>query len=231
MTDKPLSLPEISALIALMAEAKEVSNPELQERYGFTLTNPERKRLNDLKLVDSWKVGRSFTHVLTDLGWARLAEEIRAGIPMPKGSGSAGAALRALLTALQRFMDRTDQRLFEIFAPEESGAATPVPTAESEPPAPPAGSEHEEPKSIEERIRAAYARLARKPGAWVSLTELRPLLGEVDRDEVDETLRRMNRLSDVNLVPESNQKVLSPQDREAAVLIGDQDKHLISIGA
>lgn len=229
-TDKALSLPELSALIALMIEGREVSNPELKERYGFTLTNPERQRLNDLKLVDSWKKGRSFTHVLTDAGWARLEEEIRSGAAVPERSGSAGAALRALLAGLQRFMDRTDQRLYEIFTPEDDTDTAPVPAAASEPPAPPA-SEPVDPADIETRIRKAYAQLARKPGAWVSLTKLRPLLGEVDRAAVDETLRRMNRLPDVNLVPESNQKVLSTQDREAAVLIGDQDKHLISIGA
>ncbi len=40
----------------------------------------------------------------------------------------------------------------------------------------------------------------------------------------------MNRLPDVNLIPESNQKALEARDREAAVSIGNQDKHLLSIG-
>ena len=64
----------------------------------------------------------------------------------------------------------------------------------------------------------------------MSLTRLRPLLADVPRVEVDAALRRMNRMPDVNLVPESNQKTLTPRDREAAVTIGDQDKHLREIG-
>jgi hypothetical protein len=38
-------------------------------------------------------------------------------------------------------------------------------------------------------------------------------------------------MDDVNLVPESNQKILSDLDRRSAVRIGGQDKHLLSIGA
>jgi len=35
----------------------------------------------------------------------------------------------------------------------------------------------------------------------------------------------------VQIVPESNQKVLTKEDRAAAVRIGNQAKHLIRIGA
>lgn len=65
------------------------------------------------------------------------------------------------------------------------------------------------------------------PGKWTSLTELRTHLANWTRQDVDTTLRLMERFEDVNLVPESNQKTLTPQDRAAAVNIGDQDKHLI----
>jgi hypothetical protein len=203
MTEK-LSLPEISALLVLMSEAREISNPELKTLYGLTLDGKERRNLNDLKLVDSSKRGRAFAHELTDTGWARLAEEIHAGIAFP--TGSMGAALRALLVGLERFRERSDQRYAEIFAREPFG-------------------------DIEAQIRTAYTELSDKPGAWVSLTELRPLLGEATRAEIDDMLTRMNRMPDVNIIPESNQKTLSQRDREAAVIIGDQDKHLISIGA
>ena len=39
----------------------------------------------------------------------------------------------------------------------------------------------------------------------------------------------MYRIPGVSLIPEENQKVLTPDDRAAAVEIGDQDKHLIAI--
>ncbi|GAA3801361.1 hypothetical protein GCM10022226_21330 [Sphaerisporangium flaviroseum] len=217
MPDEKLSLPELAALIVLMREAREISNPELKERYGLTLVNPERQHLNDLKLVDSWKQGRAFAHVLTDSGWARLSEEFRTGIARP--AGSPGAALYALLGGLQTFMDRTGHALADIFAEQTE------PAPADEPATPPDGAD------IEARIRAAYATLARRPGTWVGLAEVRSLLRDVPRADVDGALRRLFLTNGVNLIPESNQKTLTPQDRDAAVIIGDQDKHLLWIGA
>ena len=80
-------------------------------------------------------------------------------------------------------------------------------------------------------VRDAYWRLAREPQDWVSLTRLRPLLGNASRQEVDETLRRMERLPDVHLVPEADQKTLTGDDRAAAVLVGGVSKHLLAIEA
>ncbi|MFF0861198.1 hypothetical protein ACFYUV_05575 [Nonomuraea sp. NPDC003560] len=209
MPDKGLTLPEFTALLVLAVEAREVSNSELKEHYRLTIDGQRRLKLNDLKLVESHRPrgGRAFVHVLTDSGWARLAEDLRAGA-IPPQTGSSGAIARALLEWLPRFMRRTDQRLSEIFQPE--------------PDVVPAG--------LESRIRAAYAELAAAPGSWVSLTPLRRLLPAVPKHEVDEALVLMERLPDVNLVPESNQKTLTPEDREAAVIIGGQDKHLLWIG-
>jgi phage portal protein BeeE len=92
---------------------------------------------------------------------------------------------------------------------------------------------------LDNKIRAAYvAVLARRgltarPGdtQWAGLADLRDELGEsVNRHELDEALRRMS-IGDpgTNLVPESNQKTLRPEDREAAVSQGNQAKHLIAI--
>lgn len=228
MPDEKLSLPELAALIVLMREAREISNPELKERYGLTLVNPERKHLNDLKLVDSWRQGRAFAHVLTDSGWARLSEEFRGGIARP--AGSPGAAMYALLGGLQAFMDRTGHALADIFAP--IAAESSAPPAEQTEPTP--SDEQATPRSgagVEARIRAAYTRLAREPGTWVGLAEVRSLLRDVPRADVDATLTRLFLINGVNLIPESNQKTLTQQDRDAAVTIGDQDKHLLWIGA
>ncbi|MFF5109773.1 hypothetical protein [Streptosporangium sp. NPDC000509] len=257
MPDKALSLPEIAALLVLMIEAREISNPELKERHGLTITGKERLNLNDLKLVKSRKEGRSFTHVLTDAGWAALATELRAGVVLPERSGSAGVALRAVLFGLQSFMERSDRSLADIFggntAPvseSSSGDSAMAPAASSDDPAlttsaallaeapmtpasadTPAAPPVSAAPDVEQRIRAAYRELAAKPDAWVSLTKLRPLLGEVPRATVDETLIEMNRMNDVNIVPDDDQKMLSKEDRDAAVTIGEQEKHLLWIEA
>lgn len=84
---------------------------------------------------------------------------------------------------------------------------------------------------IQNHIRDAYNKLARQPGAWVSLTRLRERLAKnLPRQKVDEALRLLNRMPGVNLVPENNQKMLTKADRDAAVRLGDQDKHNIAIG-
>jgi hypothetical protein len=84
-------------------------------------------------------------------------------------------------------------------------------------------------EQIQSDIRAVYDQLAPDTGSWVSLSRIRAKLAEtLPREKVDEALRKLERRPDVNLVPESNQKVLSKADRDAAVNIGDQDKHLIA---
>lgn len=192
-----------------MVEVDEISNPELKARYGLTIDGKSRLKLNELKLIESRKVGRAFVHLLTDQGWARMAEKIRSGIPVP--SGAAGAMNRALLSWLRGFLARTGQRPGDIFLKSDPVVA--------------------EAEDVTTRIRAAYAELAAEPGASVSLARLRPLLGEFTRAEVDGALKGMIHLPGVSVMPEHNQKTLTPAGRMAAVTIGDQDMHLISIEA
>ena len=84
---------------------------------------------------------------------------------------------------------------------------------------------------VENKIRAAYRAVhERRGGDWVGLADLRSELGEgINRHEVDDVLRRLERQDGVNIVPESNQKALTQADRDSAVLIGDQAKHAITI--
>ncbi len=84
-------------------------------------------------------------------------------------------------------------------------------------------------ESIEDRIRSTYADLAPRPGGWVGLARLRAELSDADRGDVDSALRTLYRAPGVSLIPEENQKVLTAEDRDAAILIGDQSKHLIAI--
>lgn len=88
---------------------------------------------------------------------------------------------------------------------------------------------------VEGAVRKAYADARRhqrfnNPQGWVKLSDLRAELGDrYPREEVDDALQRLNRTPDVNLVPESNQKMLTGPERSAAVILGNQDKHAISI--
>ncbi|GIH72887.1 hypothetical protein [Sphaerimonospora thailandensis] len=224
MPGDKLSLPQTITLAALMLEAKEISNTELEKRYGFTLTGKDRIKLNNLKLVESRKQGRTYVHELTDDGWVRMAEEFRAGIAV--SAGRTAKVLGALVAIFQRFTDRIGYKPADVFAREDmSSALSDISSSRKVSHTPSA------PLNVEARIRDAYQQLAEQPNTWVSLTQLRPLLGDIAREDVDTTLRRMIGMADVRIVPESNQKILTKEDRQAAVTIGDQAKHLILIGA
>jgi hypothetical protein len=107
-----LTVRERATLLALMAEARELTNAELRDAAGFTLDGRYRRRLNEQKLVTSRKVGRGFAHELTDDGWAWCTAEL--SMERPARAGSLGGALYTVLAGLQRYVARGGL-LHEIF--------------------------------------------------------------------------------------------------------------------
>ncbi|WNG88589.1 hypothetical protein C6A87_004955 [Mycobacterium sp. ITM-2016-00317] len=203
VTATDLTGTERAVLLVLMAESRPVPNPELAV-LGPALDKAGRDKLNRLGLIESERVANRFVHELTDRGWRLCRDIIAAGAP-PRSTGPA-KTLYTVLGALGRHLDRADLSLAEVFAP-----AGPV-------------------ESVESRVRAAYRRLAERPGGWVSLTELRAEL-DLPRAEVDAALATLHRSPGVAVIPQEDQKVLTEADRAAAVLIGDRPKHLIAIEA
>jgi hypothetical protein len=208
MQDEDLSVKERAVLFALMGEAREVSNSELAESAGFRLDGKERRRLNDQDLVDSRKIGRTYAHELTDAGWAWCATHFSE--PSQARASSMEGALYAVLGGLARYLEYSEQSLADVFQ-------------QRAPEAP------EKPADIAELIRAAYQRLASEPGKFVKLRELRAETSDIPRSELDSSLEGMYRAQQVNLVPQSNQQALAQADRESALRIGGEAKHMISI--
>jgi hypothetical protein len=209
MRQNDLSVKERAVLFALLGEARELSNPQLEARVGFRLTGKERRVLNDRKLVSSSKAGRTYVHELSDAGWHWCAMELTAG--SKRGATSMERALYAVLGGLARHLDETGQSLADMFqrrSPE-------VP---------------EKPADVAELVISAYFELAPgEPGKFVKLRELRERLSDVPRDELDSVLERLYRAQQVNLVPQANQQALTGADRESALRIGGEAKHMISI--
>jgi len=195
---------ERSVLLVLMAQARPVPNPDLIA-LGPKLDKPSRDKLNALGLIESDRSSGRLVHELTDRGW-RLCHDILAAGPPPRSTGPA-KTLYTVLGSLDRYLRRADLSLADIFGADEQAPAT-----------------------AEDRIRRAYADLAPRPGGWVSLTRLRTELADTPRAEVDAALHTLFRAPGVSLIPEENQKVLTAADRNAAVVIGDESKHLIAIG-
>jgi hypothetical protein len=191
-----------------------VPNQELAEVAGFTLTGAERTGLNKLGYVDSDRTGprRSYVHLLSDSGWAWCEKELTAGRPpSQRGQSPLATALYVILGGLGEYLQRENKRLFDVFA---------QPVA-AQPAAPP----------LAERIRIAYRELVKEPRGWVGLGDLRSKLGSADAAEVDAVLKELSSTGEVHLVPEENRKALSAADRAAAVRIGGEDTHLMSIEA
>jgi hypothetical protein len=201
-----------AVLLVLMAESRLVPNPELA-RLGPKLEVSNRERLNRLGLIQTTKPGNSYVHELTDAGW-RLCRDMFSA-QAPPLSKSQGKALYTLLRSLGRYLEREDLVPADVFAPAgEEPAPAPTDIADVD---------------VEFLVRRAYEGLAGGSGGWVGLSRLRAEMEHVPRPQLDATLKRMYRMPGVSLIPEENQKVLTPDDRAAAVEIGDQDKHLIAI--
>ncbi|MFF1614746.1 hypothetical protein ACFVYA_43885 [Amycolatopsis sp. NPDC058278] len=216
MTDR-LGHKQTAAMLMLMVLGREVPNPELKELVGFTLTGKERTQLNDKRYVTSEKAGRSFVHQLTDRGWAWCEEEIAAKTPPPPRPQSVlCSSLYVVLGGVADFLHRRDLRLADVFGSTNGVAVEP----EAEP-------EHD----LETRIRVAYRELVREPRGWVALVDLRPKLGGAAAAEVDAVLKELSRTGKAHLVPEDNRKVLTAADQEAAIRVGGEDNHLLSIEA
>jgi hypothetical protein len=213
MSDKRLGIKQRALLLTLMATARSLTSKDIKELAGFEM--PTGKALDGIyeaKLMETDKTVKPYVHTLTDNGWAWCEKELSAGAGAR--DGSAGGALYIVLAGLARHLSRRNFRLADVFVAVEAEAEAP---------------DEDEPQDAEAAIRAAYRQLRDEPRGFVSLTSLRPMLAGLSKQEVDDTLRRMNNTKGVNVIPQSNQKILTAQDRAAMIRVGNEDRLLISI--
>lgn len=206
---------QLAALVILMAEAREISNKDFHRLAKFTLTGQERAGLEKLGLIESRKVDRILAFQLTDKGWLFCRQLHAADVNV--GRSLAARSVFVLLDGLHRSLDRLRVSHADFF--KQSGE--PVPAKH---PVVTDGAD------VEDRIRAAYEELPKAPGGWVGLADLRERLADVDREPVDEALRSLLRHDGVRIIPAANTKALKPRDHAAALRIGDEDNHALSIG-
>ncbi|XTZ16866.1 hypothetical protein ACQSSU_05640 [Micromonospora echinospora] len=240
---------QINALVVLMVEARELTNTELRELAGFPLTGADNTKLVKLGLVSTDRSQRPFSHELTEHGW-HVARRLHTARP-PRQSGSATRSLLTVLANVDRGLDRLRMSQADFFRQDARGMGTDDPVRGDDPtttpPAGPTTSTDTAPaphaagpaapaapvpaaSDAQTLVRTAYRELAVTPGAWVGLADLRELLDEYDRETVDAALRALVRQDDVRIIPVANSKSLTARDRAAAVLIGNEANHALSIG-
>ena len=213
-----LSARERAVLFALLSAARKLSNQELEALIGIRLEGKERRKLNDLKLVESEKPGRWFVHELSDAGWRWCAEELAAGAA--GRPTSLERSLYLMLGMFERYMTAARLSLAEVASLDlkarPRGRHKRRDTAEGD-------------GDLTARVEATYRALADCGGDFVKLRELRERLTDIPRSALDGALESMFTAGRVNLIPQSNQQALTAADRESALRIGGEDKHLISI--
>lgn len=209
MSETPLKLstPAIAIYVVLMAEHQWVVSSELATMLGIQkLPSDALKQLRDAHLVEVGKSGRSNTYRLSKTGWRRCLDVM--ALPV-KARGSAPSALLALLQALRRgFTNHPSLSPESFFRPSDE-----VPGE----------------GDVETLVRKAYAGLARMPGDWVPLAEIRDQITGVARDDVDAALESLAMQPGIQLIPWDNRKALTARDHEAALHFGGEDNHNLRI--
>jgi hypothetical protein len=200
-TAPKLKTEQIQALVVLMVEARKLTNNELRELAGNTLTGASNKELEKLGWVETDRSKNLFAHTLTDKGW----HEMREIHLQPPPTGAGARSLFTVLANLHRSLERLGISPAEFFKQPSL----------------------EDPESA---IRSAYARLVKKPGDWVGLADLRDQLADLSRGTVDKTLTSMARMEGVRIIPAADTKNLKKRDKDAALQIGVDDNHAIAIG-
>jgi hypothetical protein len=83
----------------------------------------------------------------------------------------------------------------------------------------------------ETAILHAYSKLTGSPGTSVSLARVRDALpSSLARTDVDKALLSLDRARKIQLDPDPNRKALSDRAKAAAIHLGGEDMHLISVG-
>ncbi len=214
MSRDDLTVRQRAVLFALLGEARQVANPELEQLIGVRLDGAERRDLNDRRLVESTRAGRAFAHELSDAGWRWCAQELAAA-PTGRGSSLERAHYR-VFAVFARYLDAAGLSLADIACPTSDAPASTAANAASA-------------ADLTATIETGYRSLAATAGEFVSLRELRLRLADRTRPDVDAALAALFTAQRINLIPQSNQRALSDADREAALRIGGECKHLISI--
>ncbi len=204
-------------LWALLANGGEGFGNEIKPQVD----KPERQALLNAGLISVEKRKRAYWLSVTDRGW-RWAED-HLGDTLPDRSYAGTFILAGWLKHLQAFMRATNTPLAEILVPKETDNGE---TAKENV----AGITPTDYASLRERIRAAY--LALTGGSFnkrALLADLRKHLPDVGRDALDNAVVQMQRQGDATLMQLDNRPDITQADREAAIQIGQEPRHILWI--
>lgn len=192
----------------------ELGLPPRKGPNGRRSTTALRNDLVERGLLRLERRGRTTYATATDATWAWAAAHCEGPVWASK---QAAPVLEALLRRLGTYLEQSDALLVDVLrpVPDDDDDLAPTPPPVTSPP-------------IDNVIRQAY--LTASGGARearVRLAELRRHLDRVSRPEVDAALRRLQLDDELALVPLDDPLSITPEDDAAAVVIGDQRRHLV----
>ena len=203
----------------LAASGGECSLKDVQPK----LDAPDRRKLEAADLIESEKRkpaagGRAVLHVvLTDRGWAWLAEHLEGAISTRSTAGA--LVLERFLGRLSSFLDARQLTLAEFIRPGPGRAET------LDDVAPPIAG-------LDRRIEATYFDISGgRPNVRVRLADLRRALAEVPRDRLDAALLKLAIGGKASLYRLDNPTEIGPEDREAVLRTATgEERHIIYLG-
>ncbi|MDI1463350.1 hypothetical protein QEZ54_20415 [Catellatospora sp. KI3] len=201
------------------------TNSEIHDLFGLRIAKAPREALEMADLIRTEKgPNRATIHELTKQGWERARAELAA--MAPKFTANAGPAwgrlLYGALNVLDRLMTEKKLEMAHVFGtPATSTAQSWEPEAHID--------MDDQTAIVESRVLAVYDELAPRPGDLVSLARLRGKMADVPRADLDRVLKAMDRGRIIQLDPDPNRKALPPEAIEAAINIGGEDKHLLTV--
>lgn len=221
---KSLGIPERATLLFLAVRGGQIVASQLKPSFGVQLKKSQRTRLVERGLISVEKEGRSFLLSLSEEGW-RFLDELGAEPPPTRWSGD--KALFALLAALAE----RGHKLRGLLGNDDdaSGKEEADPKLAPIVDRPDSLATDSKPPTLGARVASAYRELAREPRDWVSLTRLRAVLSDVGRGELDETLHAMRTSRMIILTLEEDRSRLTREDRAAALTVGSDSMHYLSM--
>ncbi|KOV84561.1 hypothetical protein [Nocardia sp. NRRL S-836] len=163
------------------------------------LTKAGRVKLNKAGLIRTDENVKPMVHEITDEGITRCVDDLIEGELPPRTPSYARAGFALLRKLIKHHNARGT--LVEVIRSRD----------------------------LESLIRSVYEELAVEPQDWIRLARIRPRLNGAEKGEVDDALVKMMKTGTVHLAPESNTKVLTPDDHAAALRLGNEDLHLVAM--
>lgn len=184
--------------------------PTLSELKPSLKPVKRRDQLKEAELIDYVQRrkpnGRTAKYVILKEGaWDWAVKNLDA--KLSDKSPESGPVLQRVLTLLKAYMETNNVSLYEFIR----------------------GVKQEtEVENIEGRIREAYLKASKgQTHVRVRLAELRNLLPDIPREQLDDALRRLKRRDKIILYPLDDPQQITSSDKQAALNLSGRDRHIM----